>query len=171
MKIQVGGLSEGVHRYSFRAPPSELGLAGEFVDEVAVEVVLEKNSNDLLLKAKISTGGRWECDRCVTPFVIPVSGTYQMYYVREGSGTARVDPTEFQYIPSETSVIDIADDVRQTIMLSVPLKRICREDCRGLCPNCGKHLNDGPCNCSTVEIDERWDKLREIRNRTGQNVR
>ena len=171
MKIQAGGLSEGLHRYNFRVTPVELGLSPEFEDAVAVEAELEKTSREMLLKAKVSAAVTWECDRCVIPFRAQVESGFQTYYVTDGADIARLDLADVQVIPSGSNVIEIADDVRQSIVLSVPLKRICREDCKGLCPHCGKNLNYGPCGCRDTIADGRWDKLKELLNKIKDDVR
>ena len=162
MKIQVGGLSEGVHEYSFQSPPAEIGLSPEFDEEVRVSAVLEKSPGEFRLRAAISAGARWECDRCVAPIRTPIETSYQMVYVLEGG--PGLDPAEIQVIPASLNVIDIAEDVRQTVELSVPLKRVCAENCRGLCPYCGTNLNEGTCACEPAPADSRWDKLKELKN-------
>jgi len=169
MKIQVGGLSEGIHEYDFEVISSELNLAKNFSHKVCVGATLDKTVNQMFLKASIVTSGRFECDRCISEFEIPLSSTYQMYYMSEGSDYEHRDPVEVQVIPHGVTVIDIADDVRQTILLSVPLKFLCREDCKGLCPQCGKDRNKEVCTCSTAVVDSRWDQLRIMREGDIQN--
>jgi uncharacterized protein len=171
MKIQVGGLSEGLHSYDFTVTPVELGIPQEFDAPIAVEATLEKTTGELLLRARIVARATWECDRCVTPFTKSIEGRYQMYYVWDGTDTGRFDPAELQTIPPGSNTIDISDDVRQTLLLSVPLKRVCREECKGLCPQCGKNLNEGPCGCTGLEPDSRWDKLKELQNNAKHDVR
>jgi uncharacterized protein len=164
MKIQVGGLSEGVHEFRFRTTPAELGLPPGFRDEVETNVTLEKTSRQLLLRATVATTADVECDRCVTPFREPLGLGYQMHYVWEESDVERVDPSEVQVLSPGTMLIDLSDDVRQSVLLAFPLKHVCREDCRGLCPRCGKNLNEGSCDCKDVPLDGRWDKLKELQN-------
>ena len=164
MKIQVGGLSEGVHAYRFRITPAELGLPSEFQDGVDIDATLEKTTGQLLLRASIATTGGFLCDRCVAPIREPVASRYQMYYVWEESGAERIDPSEVQVMSPGQTVIDMSDDVRQTVLLALPLKHICREDCRGLCPQCGRNLNEGECDCKETRLDGRWDKLKELQN-------
>jgi uncharacterized protein len=162
MKIQIGGLSEGVHQYHFDAPASEIGLDDAFLQDVTVDATLEKTGTQLYLRADIKTIGRFECDRCVGQFDRPLTSTYQMNYVWDEADTGSLDPAEIQIIPPGLSIINIAEDVRQTILLSVPLKVLCREDCKGLCPQCGKNLNEGACACRESGVDSRWDKLRSL---------
>jgi uncharacterized protein len=164
MKIQVGGLSEGLHAYNFSAKPEELGLERDFDEVIAVDATLEKSNGEFLLRAKVAAHATWQCDRCVTDFRHAIAAGYQMYYIWEGADTGRFDPAEIQVIPPGVNMIDLGEDVRQTLLLSVPLKRICREDCKGLCPHCGKNLNEGSCTCKDAEPDSRWDKLKELQN-------
>lgn len=164
MKIQVGGLSEGVHEYSFRSTPAELGLTPEFREPVEVQATIEKTSRQLFLKASLRTTADVECDRCVTLIREPLASGYQMHYVWEASDAERIDPAEVQVLSPGQTVIDTADDVRQTVLLAFPLKHVCREDCKGLCPRCGINLNEGTCDCRETRVDGRWDKLKELQN-------
>ncbi|HTR98515.1 MAG TPA: DUF177 domain-containing protein [Bacteroidota bacterium] len=164
MKIQVGGLSEGVHEYSFRSTPADVGLPPEFKNEVDVQATLEKSSGQLFLRARVSTSAEVACDRCVTLFQQPLQSKYQMYYLWEEPEEDRYDPSEVQVLTPGQTVLDLTDDVRQTVLLSLPLKHVCREECKGLCPLCGKNLNEGSCNCTETHEDGRWDKLKELQN-------
>jgi uncharacterized protein len=170
MKIQVGGLSEGVHAYSFSITPAELGLPSEFRDGVDIKATLEKTSRQILLRASVATMTDVPCDRCVTLIREPLGSGYQMYYVWEETEAERIDPSEVQVMLPGQTVIDLADDVRQTVLLALPLKHVCREDCRGLCPQCGKNLNEGSCDCKETRVDGRWDKLKELQNNNSNQA-
>lgn len=164
MKIQVGGLSEGVFQYQFRAEPLELDLGPHFPQEVVVEATLEKTRNQMHLRASVHTVGSFECDRCIAAFGKEMNPSYQMHYVTGEEESTRFDPTEVQVLSPGYTVIDIREDVRQTLLLAVPLKLLCREDCAGLCPHCAKNLNEGPCDCTTGDTDTRWEQLSKLRN-------
>jgi uncharacterized protein len=164
MKIQVGGLSEGIHAFRFHSPPTDIGLPEEFQREVDIQATVEKTNGQFLLTAQVKAVARLECDRCLAPIQYPLNSLYRMWYVQEGGDTARADPAELQIIPHGLTVIDITEDVRQTVLLSVPLKHVCREDCRGLCPHCGKNLNEGACGCVEKISDSRWQGLRPLQN-------
>jgi uncharacterized protein len=165
MKIHIGGLSEGVHRYRLGANASELGLAENFRGEVSVNAVIEKRGNQLFLTAAIETTGTFDCDRCMTQFETLLSPSYKMNYLSKDSDPAQYDPAEVQVLSPGENVLDISEDVRQTILLSVPLKLLCRNDCAGLCPQCGRNLNQGPCACKDDRFDSRWEQLRRLQNR------
>ena len=162
MKIQVGGLSEGLHSFRFEARAADLRLGESFPGVVTIDVQVEKTGHQLALNGTVKTVGAFECDRCVARFTRPLVGRYRMHYLQDGTDAKGLDPSEVQAIPAGQSIIDIRDDVRQTVLLSVPLKVLCREDCKGLCPKCGGNLNERQCNCRDTAVDSRWDKLRSL---------
>lgn len=164
IKIQISGLSEGIHRYSFRLSPEDVDLSGSFEDVVTVEAALDKTATQMLLTASISATGKFVCDRCVAEFRRAVAPGYTMVYVPEGMDKRHLDATEVQVIQAGQHLIDIAEDVRQTLLLAIPFKLLCRESCKGLCPHCGTNLNEGTCSCSDQPVDYRWDELRKLQS-------
>ena len=170
MKIQVGGLSEGVHQFHFDAKASEVGLGEEFSD-VHADVALDKTPNQITLNVTIHTAADFVCDRCTAPFESGLDARYRMHYIWTNEDAGQYDVAEVQVIPQGTSVIDITEDVRQTVLIAIPFKLLCREDCLGLCPHCGKDLNEGPCDCRSEEVDTRWEKLRALQDRKSQDPR
>jgi len=163
MRIQVGSLSEGTHQYRFRPRASELGLSESFTGEVSVDVTLEKTGSQIFLSAIVSTGGTFSCDRCTGLFEYPLAAAYRMCYMSEGSEAIEMDTAEAQPLPADSGIIDISDDVRQTVLLAVPLKLLCQENCEGICPQCGTNLNVKTCSCNQVRDDPRWETLRQLR--------
>ncbi len=162
MKIQVAGLSDGVHEFSFREPVAEVDLGQEFSGEVEVDVMLEKSGKQLYVKAVVRAGGVFPCDRCTIPFSLALRSTFQMLYVWGPADEELLDSTEVRVIPAGLPVVNLADDVRETVLLAVPLKLLCTEECRGLCPRCGADLNKESCVCPP-ESDARWATLRRFR--------
>jgi uncharacterized protein len=163
MKIQISGLSEGIHRYSFSVASNELELGEQFRSEVLVDATLDKTPTQILLTSNIITVGSFECDRCVAPFGEQLTSSYTMLYVHEGSETEYLDPEEFQVLSAGQNIIDLTEDVRQTLLLAVPFKLLCNKECKGLCPTCGVNLNQGSCSCKNESVDERWEQLLRLR--------
>jgi uncharacterized protein len=160
MKIQISGLSEGSHNYQFREPVANVGLGEEFSGEVEVEATLEKSGTQLYLKAGVCASGNFVCDRCAAPFRRKVTSTYRIFYVWDPREADIRDASDVQVIPAGLPVIDLSDDVRQTVLLAVPLKLLCSNACKGLCPRCGADLNKEACTCPPEAIDGRWETLR-----------
>lgn len=165
MKIHVGNLSEGVHEYRFEIDGGEIGLGPTIAGPIGTEVRLEKTGTQVFLSASISATGTFSCDRCLREFQQELSPAYRMTYVFDASDAGEYDPAEVQVISPSLTVIDITDDVRQTLLLAVPLKVVCREECRGLCPTCGTDLNTGVCCCREEPSDHRWDALNSLRTK------
>lgn len=163
MRIQVGGLSDGLYEYSFRAAPADLGLDGQFPGDVQVSVAVDKAGSQVHLTVKVAATGTFPCDRCVTPFERDIHGRYVMHYLQDPEDATRYEPSEVQIVHPGFSVIDPVEDIRQTLLLAVPLKLLCREECEGLCPRCGTNLNTGTCTCTEDAADSRWDDLRRLK--------
>jgi uncharacterized protein len=112
----------------------------------------------------VSLTASFACDRCLSPFRSPLISSYRMYYVPEERADLQVDPSELQVVPPGFSTIDMTEDVRQTIVLSIPPKLLCSESCKGLCPNCGVNLNSDTCSCRDEFEDTRWEQLSKLKN-------
>lgn len=172
MNINISNLSEGIHEYSFEEEPSGIELDERFSKPVVVKVELEKRSRQLFLTGHVKTSGKFVCDRCLDGFNKDISIDYRMAYVYEIKGSDGVGKAEtpeagdeVTVIHESTNEIDIGEDVREYILLSVPMKLLCKDDCAGLCPKCGANLNLGACSCQKDDVDPRWDKLKQIMNK------
>jgi uncharacterized protein len=73
------------------------------------------------------------------------------------------------YFHPETDKIDLTEDIRDYALLAVPMKRLCSENCKGLCTNCGADLNNGPCDCREEKMDPRWEPLQKLKLKNKLN--
>jgi uncharacterized protein len=81
----------------------------------------------------------------------------------EGEGSeASFEPELVDEETYQGKQLDLAPAIREQILLSLPVAPLCREDCKGLCPRCGKDLNDGECGCDRTVLDPRWAALKGI---------
>ena len=162
MKIDISGLSEGLHQYTLTPEPSEIGLGEQFRETVRVFLTLDKSNRQIHTKVRVETVGSFCCDRCIDEFTRQVRNAYQMFYTSEEVDQGLCEVDEVQFVSPDVREIDIGDDVRQIVMLAIPQKLLCKESCAGLCPRCGWNLNRGRCSCRVEEVDPRWDKLRGL---------
>jgi uncharacterized protein len=153
VRIRISQLSRGAHEYHFLPDPGELGLEANFQEKVQVDVDLEKTSNHLYLKAAIQTTGMFQCDRCVEEFEKKLNTSYTMLYVYDAIDAAKYEESQVQVLSPDATYIDLTQDVREVVMLAVPMKLLCRENCRGLCPRCGTNWNYGKCTCHEEQSD------------------
>jgi uncharacterized protein len=127
---------------------------------------------DIRLKGKLETDLEVACARCLEPVVLPVKRSFDLLYRPIGidSGHAELSVTdaeaEIGYYQGEGLLLE--DALREQVLLSLPLKALCREDCKGLCSLCGKNLNEGECSCTDQLEDPRWAALKEIRSKLEQ---
>ena len=145
MRIRVSGLSNGLHEYRFTADPANIGLDGRFHTSVEVDARLDKASRQMYLTTAIHAAARFECDRCLDEFEGELKTGYGMFYVYDEADAGMHPDDEVTVISPDAVHIDITDDVRQLILLAVPLKLLCDDACKGLCPVCGTNLNHGEC--------------------------
>ena len=162
IKIRVSQLSNGLHEYHFSAVPSGIGLGENFTKPVLVDIVLDKESRQLYVKADVRSSGIFLCDRCVEQFEQSVSNHLNMFYVYDELESGKYPPDEVQVINHDTTYLDLTDDIRQMVTLSVPFKLLCKDDCKGLCPKCGINWNHATCNCKDETADSRWEGLKKL---------
>jgi uncharacterized protein len=161
LRINISKLSEGTHHYSLKASPDEVGLDSRFTKELHIEATLQKTTRHLYMKAEVKTGGTFTCDRCLEEFHSDVTSVYGVMFVPD-QDAVEGDGEEVQVLSNDSTHIDLADDVRQFVLLGLPQKLLCREECAGLCPTCGANLNTGRCECKGEEADSRWSELQKI---------
>lgn len=160
--IRISGLSNNIHDFEFIADPGEINLTEEFREKVSIGVEVDKSAHQIYVKADIRTAGVFQCDRCLEEFRQPFDLRYKMCYVYSETDGGKFPPEELQVIGPDTVSIDITDDIRQLIALSIPLKLLCSESCAGLCPQCGVNKNRSSCVCVESETDPRWQGLKDL---------
>jgi uncharacterized protein len=99
------------------------------------------------------------CRRCLADASVHVQDESHVIFAEEGSEEAE-DPDVY-VLDERSNQLDLRPVVREQWLLNVPSYAVCREDCKGLCPTCGKDLNEGSCDCPEAR-DSRWDALRKV---------
>ena len=120
--------------------------------------------DDELLNVNISVSAvvEAECARCLRPVSLEISGELMYLYYSHDAGV----PEDDEYMPVEVDylgrVLDVMPQIEESIYTLIPTKVLCREDCKGLCPVCGKNLNEGACTCDNDNTDPRLEALRNF---------
>ncbi|MBR0093733.1 MAG: DUF177 domain-containing protein [Synergistaceae bacterium] len=116
----------------------------------------------LLVEISIEAQADAPCARCLKTARLEISGSLEYLYYLQGAeafdGFDDYMPVEVEYFGR---VMDIMPQVHESIFTLLPTKVLCREDCKGLCPNCGKDLNEGACSCVNEVADPRLEALRD----------
>lgn len=124
--------------------------------------------DDIRLVGKVSTGVEVACARCLEPVARNIERDFDLLYRPQGIDAGREEisvtqaEAEIGYYKGEGLLLE--DVLREQILLALPYKVVCREECKGLCPRCGQNLNQGACQCSSAPQDPRWDALRGLKD-------
>jgi uncharacterized protein len=133
------------------------------------DVTLTRTNRGIIANGVFDTTVKIDCSRCLCQFECPLHMQIQEEFfpltdVNTGAPLALPDEPD-AFTIDEQHILDLTEALRQSILLALPMKPLCREDCAGLCPQCGQNLNEKMCGCSSEKIDPRWDKLASVRVR------
>jgi uncharacterized protein len=113
------------------------------------------------------------CSRCVEPFEVPVDSEFELRYVpadqNVGEGEHEVGEDDLTTAYYRDGVLDVTELLREQFQLALPMKPLCSDDCRGLCPECGANLNRTECGHAPKWEDPRLAPLRGLLNRQKEN--
>jgi len=127
---------------------------------------------DIRLVGSFSTEVEVKCARCLDPVHNVLAEKFDLLYRPLGVDAGRDEvaiseaDTEIGYYQGEGLLLE--DVLKEQILLALPVKLVCRANCKGLCPHCGKNLNVESCNCAASMPDPRWSALEEIRKKLEQ---
>jgi uncharacterized protein len=166
LKIKVSNLSNGRYDYDFEGKASDLEIFEPYIGNFMTNVVLSKFDNQIILDSETGITANLICDRCANEFHSDIKSNFRNVYLFKVNIKDTEDEKEdVVFIHPDTDKIDLEKDIRDFAVLAVPMKNLCSEDCKGLCPNCGKNLNEGPCNCDEENTDPRWEPIRKLKNK------
>lgn len=168
MIIKISNLSEGEHNFVFEDKVEKLNLDNPFYGKYKSSLTLNKLHDQLILFVVSEFKVKFECDRCGTDFKSRLKSDYKMVYLMN-EAPQETDSLNVIYLSRDADSFNISDDVREFALLSVPMKKLCSENCKGLCYKCGKNLNMQQCICSTEEIDPRWKPLFNLKDKLNLN--
>lgn len=142
-------------------PAGDLGVDDDRITgDVVVDLLATSNIDGVVVEGTVTMPWRAACRRCLTDVtgtaVIDVDEVYQDDVDRHRDG---VDDA----FPIEGDQIDLVPAVREAVLLELPDDVLCRDDCAGICPVCGRDRNQGSCECDTSVRDDRWAALDDLR--------
>lgn len=122
----------------------------KFSQPLEVSARVSKGVNNISVSLRVSGAMEINCGRCLEEFKLPLNRKANLYF------------------PIETrNEIDLTDNIREEVIISYPLKPLCRPDCRGLCPRCGQNLNQRKCQCQTKGADNGFTQKASFKDQTG----
>lgn len=144
--------------FEFRLDPTDLDFEGVlgYLTPVSVTGRVENHAGLLELHADIRAQMLCQCARCLKEFQKPLETDVKAYLAQELE-----DEDNEDYYLIENDSVDLEEIMRDALILNFEPRLLCRADCKGLCPKCGKDLNEGPCGC-VEDLDPRWLALGQL---------
>lgn len=122
------------------------------------------SDDELLAVVDAATEAAVACSRCLSPVSLPLSVRFSEVLRPSSDRDDDTDDGDRHVTYYSGDEIDLAPVVIENLALALPMKPLCRSDCRGLCPACGHNRNESDCGCNEAEVDPRLAKLGELWN-------
>ena len=180
MEFKVSELEREPVEFDQQIPPGAIDYGEEAEQEGPLaasgraEVIHEHRSPkeivpDIRLKGQFAGRFRVPCARCVEPVEVPLSGEYDLIFrplgVDAGAAERSITAPETEIGYYQKDSLALEDVLREQVLLSLPVRTLCKPDCKGLCPRCGVNRNTQACSCEEGPSDPRWEALAGLRSR------
>lgn len=178
--IPHGGLERHLSAEAAAFPLlADLAATGEaaFPQAVVLQARIVPREGDFVLHGRFETVARLACGRCLQAFEAPLTGRFRLRFSRAAETPPQTtDPdgieltaAQIETVPLTGEAIDLADAFQEQILMALPLRPLCRNTCRGLCPRCGTDLNAGACTCSEARDDNPFAALKGLKLPPGRD--
>lgn len=133
---------------------------------VHASIRFDKKGSEVIVSGTTRGNIKLQCSRCLKTFDISIESHIDVVY----RPTAEINKEEHYELKGDelntgfykNDALDTEDLLKEQLMLNIPMKPLCYEDCKGLCPKCGIDLNVSQCQCETSEIDPRLAVLKQL---------
>ncbi len=130
----------------------------------------EKGDLGVALRARLEAKVEFECSRCTEPFTVDMAFTFALTLVPEATefatGETRIEEEDASLFYTREHKADLVQIATEQIYLNLPLKPVCKDECKGLCPQCGANRNCSACGCAGETLDPRLAPLLQFKKRS-----
>ena len=169
MQLDLTRYRQPVSEFARTFTPEEVegkGDAYRIVAPVDQAFEIHMDKDKFRLVGTVTTELELPCSRCLEPFRLPVAAPFDLRYLPmsqvSSDAEREVSDEDLETSYYENDVIDLNELLREQFYLALPMKPLCRDECRGLCPQCGTNLNTGSCDCAPVWEDPRLAPLKNL---------
>ena len=135
--------------------------------------VAKAGADAFTVTGRAATRLELSCSRCIEPFEIPIDASFELRYVPQsentGEGEREIAEDDLVTAYYRDGMLDIIELLREQFQLALPMKPLCSDACRGLCPQCGANLNRTECGCAPAWEDPRLAPLKSLLTRPKEN--
>jgi uncharacterized protein len=154
VQINLRELPDGASELDLEMPPESFGLNREDAElegPLHVHLHLDRRGDEIWIRGKADGRARQECSRCLVEYGQNLDLEFDVFCAKVQNPNVvshkAVDEEDGGVHPHDGRTLSIDGEIREAVILGLPMKPLCREACAGLCPRCGEDLNQGPCRC------------------------
>ncbi len=154
-------------------PPGEIGFSEDGLEQATPlhaqgsAELLPHTEGEIRIQGRLNVRMRSDCDRCLEPAEFGIDSNFDLFYrpfprIGKREEEAEIDEGESEIAFYEGDGIELESVLREYVLLALPMQRICREECHGICPLCGQNRNVEVCGCQPKPVDDRWSALKNL---------
>lgn len=156
-----------VRHYKIHEDIADLDPAITPLSTLDGELSMIRTVDGVLVSGDLHTSVELACSRCLDLFAKPVRFSVEEEFhptidILTGAKIPQTEEDEPETRIDAHHILDLSEIMRQNLLLALPMYPICRSKCKGLCPNCGRNWNEGPCDCTLEQIDPRLAVLKQL---------
>lgn len=163
-------------RFQVAFPPGEIEFDPGMQQVTPLEAegsaeLLSNTLGEIRVRGHLKTVMETPCDRCLESARFPIESDFDLFY-RPAPADEQRTSDEVEIHEGETEIafyqgdgLELKDILREYILLSMPMQKICKEACKGICPVCGQNRNNADCGCTVKPADDRWAALKHLSTR------
>ena len=175
MKIRVDDLKNKAVELSSEEPLTlystlmELQEAGEcsFQAPLRIHLTVAREYDHIRISGRVETSLRLDCSRCLAEFPVYIDSPFTIFYMRDDGldqdEDVELEENDLISATYEGDEIDFTKEITEQVILAIPFKPLCSEDCKGLCANCGAELNIAECACSQDNLNLKFNALKNVK--------
>jgi DUF177 domain-containing protein len=166
MQIKFTNYKNGLHQFDFKLNVEELGLEQNFTGNVLLNCEMDKSSTQIVMSCNLKITAKYICDRCTAEFTDKIETDFKnIYFFTHNKSDDDVDESGIYYLSPDEDKIDLSKDTNENAILTIPMKILCKEDCKGLCSMCGVNKNEKDCNCVAETSNSVWEPLLKLKGK------
>jgi len=172
--IELKDLAQDKISFEASFEPGVLDFGPENIRQIGVldwSASAERAGEEVRIAGSLNATLEMACSRCLEPARLTINKPFDLFF-REHDETMFDEDAEVELDEKDTRTafftgtkLAIGDVLQEQVLLALPMKTLCKVDCKGLCPTCGTNLNSGSCNCPKEEFSPHMDNLLEIKRR------
>ena len=167
--LRFDELPEGTTQVDFAVNAEDLELSDvlfTFPEPVQIFLEVHRCIQTFTIQGRVLVLIEGECARCLVSVSQPLEISVHLLLQRKQASEEEleaVEDEEFEILDPGVREVDLKEFIREEVLLELPQRTYCREDCKGLCAQCGHDLNQGPCSCEKETVDPRWAAFDKVK--------